>query len=179
MTSTLQLIGGKPDETIEHFEVDRTIAELEELIRQIMSAGIAVEFEIGENLPPLLGHSSIFQDMLLNLCINARDAMKTKGSKLEVGAHRTTIKDDRGPPREYVCLRVWDDGCGMTATEVKSIFKPFYSTKDEGSGLGLWMVQEAAMAFDAQVNIESEKDVGTTFEILIPAFRGAAPVEAA
>lgn len=170
-------------------DVNRLIAGMEDLVRRSIGPVIALEVIAAQDLwttkidPPQL------ESALLNLCINARDAMMPGGGKLTlVTANRTiderTAKEKEMRPGQYISLCVTDTGTGMPAGMIARIFDPFYTTKPlgEGTGLGLSMVYGFVQQSGGQVRVHSEEGVGTTMAIYLPRHAGAAesraPVEA-
>src|SRR5207249_1118287 len=100
------------------------------------------------------------QQALLNLCLNARDAMP-EGGRLEV--RTDAAAEDTG-----VRLTVQDSGQGMAAEVRQRIFDPFFSTKEHGSGLGLAVVQQVVAGHGGRVEVHSQPDQGSRFEVWLP-----------
>ncbi|UVW30073.1 PAS domain S-box protein [Massilia sp. H6] len=169
-------------------DVNRLIASMEELVRR--SAGPMVELAVvkAPDLWLTKVDSSQLENALLNLCINARDAMMPGGGKLILGTTNKLVdqrsNDGDLPPGQYVTLWVSDTGTGMSPTVMERIFDPFYTTKPlgEGTGLGLSMVYGFVRQSGGQVRVESEVGAGTTMTIYLPRYVGQAladePVEA-
>jgi signal transduction histidine kinase len=123
---------------------------------------IKVETDLGD-LPPFLGHSPEFREVLTNLIFNAVDAMP-KGGRLRF---ETQCRDGR------IQVRVSDDGIGMTEEECSRCLEPFYTTKGEqGTGLGLATVYGFVQRYGGSIGIESRKGEGTAFTLTLPAFDG-------
>jgi len=127
---------------------------------------------------PIYGDATQLHQVLLNLCLNARDAMPN-GGQLILRCQQETICDRRGPgekplvdlaPGEYVVFTVQDTGCGMTPEVMERIFDPFFTTKDvgKGTGLGLAMVYGIVQQHQGAIHVESELGVGTTFRVYLP-----------
>ena len=165
---TLQIIDGKNEDTIDKIYVGEIIKNVEEMIRHFVSPSIDISVQIEPNLPAVYGQRSMMMDMLLNLCLNACDAMSSKGHKLEIIGFQKDQHSSNGGSQQLVCISVKDDGCGMTQSQLNSIFDEYYTTKKDGAGLGLWMVKEAARSFDGQVIVDSEVGLGSTFEVQFP-----------
>jgi signal transduction histidine kinase/CheY-like chemotaxis protein len=168
IVGALKVSSGQKDDKIEKVFIGKIIASFEDLIRRILPASINLEVEVEDDLPAVYGQQGLFGDMLINLCVNARDAMKTEGSELKIRAFRKEIKDEHGGAQDFVGICVRDNGCGMSEDDVKTIFNAFYSTKETGAGLGLWMVKEAVRSFDGKIDVKSKIGEGTVFEILFP-----------
>ncbi|OGV35487.1 MAG: hypothetical protein A2020_02420 [Lentisphaerae bacterium GWF2_45_14] len=168
----------RPRETkIQKIQLGEIIRDCEELIRHMLPSSINIVIKIADDLPPVYGKRSFLSDMLLNLCVNARDAMKEKGAFLLIEAALKQNTGEGGPAQNFICLKVEDDGCGMSKVGQKEIFDAFYSTKENGAGLGLWMVREAVRAFDGHIELSSNPGKGTSFEILFPVVERDFPEE--
>lgn len=180
INGTLRVSAGKRHNRIEKVHIADIIRDLESLIRRILPASTFLNIAVDNALPPMYGRRDLLQDMLLNLCVNAREAMALKGDRLDIEAYETTTTDQHGHDQQFVSLKVSDNGCGMSKSQLKAIFDAFYSTKDTGAGLGLWMVTEAVKAFDGDVEVRSELNEGSSFTIHFPVVeRTLTPIEPA
>ena len=159
--------------------LNRLVAGMEDLVRRTMGPAIAVEVVVSAGLWTTLIDPSQLESALLNLCINARDAMPD-GGRLTIETANTWL-DERGarerelPPGQYVTLAVTDTGTGMTADVIRRAFDPFYTTKPigMGTGLGLSMVYGFARQSGGQARIYSEVGSGTTVRLYLPRHLGA------
>jgi hypothetical protein len=155
-------------------DVNRLVAGLEELIRRTVGPQITVEVVTAAGLWPALIDPSQLESSLLNLCINARDAMPD-GGRLTIETGNKWL-DDRAaherdlPVGQYLSLCVSDTGTGMTPEVIARAFDPFFTTKPigEGTGLGLSMVYGFVRQSGGQVRIYSEVGQGTTMCIYLP-----------
>ena len=134
-----------------------------------------VSFQIGlqDRLPPLLADQNQLQQIVLNLCVNARDAMPSGGViSLATGTQTGSSLQRLGadPLRTYACLRVSDTGTGMTAEVRARIFEPFFTTKqgNQGTGLGLAVVYGIVVAHHGYIDVESTPGSGSTLSIYLP-----------
>ncbi len=173
-------------------DVGQLIAGLEELIRRTVGPAILLDIAAGAGLPPALVDPNQLENALLNLCINARDAMPD-GGRLSIRVERRWV-DERAahalevPAADYLVICVGDDGSGMAPDVVARAFDPFFTTKPigEGTGLGLSMIYGFARQSGGQAHIDSEVGRGTTVCLYLPsrpgelaaAERPSAPVEA-
>jgi PAS domain S-box-containing protein len=163
--------------------VNRLLGNLEELVRRTVGPGIQVELVGASSLWPTLVDPNQLENAVLNLCINARDAMPD-GGKLTIETANKWI-DERAarqhdlPAGQYVSLCVTDTGTGMTPEVVAKAFDPFFTTKPigEGTGLGLSMIYGFARQSGGQVRIYSEIGQGTTMCIYLPRHDEEAPPE--
>ncbi|QJE01380.1 PAS domain S-box protein [Massilia forsythiae] len=166
-------------------DVNRLVGGMQDMIQRTVGPAVALEVVGAAGLWPVLVDPSQLENALLNLCINARDAMPDGG--------RVTVEtmnkwfDARAarlldmPEGDYVSLCVSDSGTGMTPEVVARAFEPFFTTKPigEGTGLGLSMIYGFAQQSGGQVRIYSEVGEGTTVCIYLPRRRGEADAGAA
>jgi two-component system cell cycle sensor histidine kinase/response regulator CckA len=146
-------------------DLNAIVAEVQELLRRTLGEHISLIFRPGPDLPMVVCDPSQIEQMLVNLALNARDAMPS-GGQLVID---TGLLDNR------VRLRVCDSGRGMPADVAERAFDPFYTTKGsgEGTGLGLATVYGIVTQAGGEVALASEVGLGTTITVLLPA--GAAP----
>ncbi len=151
--------------------------ELTKVIVQTFPKNITIEEKIESNLNSILGNSTEIYQILLNLCVNAREAIEGKG-KITISAENILIDEknsinypllDKG---KYVKLSVSDTGVGIDEENLSKIFDPYFSTKqkDTGSGLGLYVTYGIIKAHNGHVDVSSKVGEGTTFDVYIPAF---------
>jgi PAS domain S-box-containing protein len=161
-------------------DVNRLVIGMEELIRRTVGPQIALEVVTAPGLWTALIDASQLESTLLNLCINARDAMPD-GGRITVETANKWL-DERGarerdlPPGQYLSLCVTDTGVGMTPDVIARAFDPFFTTKPigQGTGLGLSMVYGFARQSGGQVRIYSEVGQGTTMCLYFPRHFGDA-----
>jgi signal transduction histidine kinase/ActR/RegA family two-component response regulator len=164
-------------------DVNRLVAGMEELIRRTVGPGIALEVAARGDWPALVDPSQL-ENALLNLCINARDAMPEGGRiTVETGNAAMDARAARRhdlPEGEYLALSVTDTGTGMTPEVIARVFEPFFTTKPigEGTGLGLSMIYGFAQQSGGQVRIASAPGEGTTVSLYLPRHDGPAPADA-
>jgi CheY-like chemotaxis protein/anti-sigma regulatory factor (Ser/Thr protein kinase) len=129
---------------------------------------------VASDLPPILGDAGSLEQVLMNLVVNARDAMPEGGTirvRTELTHFETDISSFPGAqPGEYVCLTVEDEGTGMDAAVRERIFEPFFTTKpaDRGTGLGLSVVYGIVQEHKGWIKVYSEPGVGSTFRVYLP-----------
>jgi PAS domain S-box-containing protein len=166
-------------------QANRLVAEMEELIRRTMGPEISVETLLASELWPTLCDPNQLENALLNLCINARDAMPD-GGRLTIETANISLVEAEARQRdmiagEYVAIRVTDSGIGMPPEVVARAFDPFFTTKPlgQGTGLGLSMIYGFAKQSGGQVRITSEIGEGATVGIYLPRHRGEVQEDAA
>jgi PAS domain S-box-containing protein len=146
-------------------DLNRVARRALDLLRATWPASIAIETALGDNLPLLEGDEWQLQQVLMNLCLNARDAMPD-GGHLKVGTEERPAPDRAG--LGWIVLSVHDDGCGMTEEVKTRIFDPFFTTKEIGSGLGLAVVHQIVTAHGGRIEVDTKLRQGTRFEVLLP-----------
>jgi PAS domain S-box-containing protein len=155
-------------------DVNATIVALRPMLARLVGADVAIELDLREGFPPtvLIGPGQLDQ-VLLNLTINARDAMPSGGT-----IHLTAAISCEASDSPVLELVFADTGCGMDASTTAQAFEPFFSTKGErGSGLGLSIVKRIVHQAGGTIRCESELGRGTTFRIVLPLVPIAASAE--
>jgi PAS domain S-box-containing protein len=151
-----------------------TLRDMDQLLRRMIGEDIEIVTAVDEHLARVKIDPSQIQQVLLNLAVNARDAMP-RGGNLVLEARNATMdaSDARShnlPPGDYVMVAVSDNGCGMTPEVQKRAFEPFFTTKGvgQGTGLGLATVYGIVRQSGGHIWLYSEQGVGTTFQIFFP-----------
>ncbi len=174
ISGTLRMGTARKERRTERISIPAAVRELQDLIRHSVPSTIAIELELDPQTPRIFAQKDALKDIVLNLCVNARDAMRKSGSRLTLSSFPKNIKDAAGRDQLFAGLAVSDDGCGMTPAQLNSIFEAFYSTKETGAGLGLWMVHKTVKSLDGRISVDSEPGKGSRFELLFPSAPGAA-----
>jgi two-component system cell cycle sensor histidine kinase/response regulator CckA len=155
-------------------DLNKVISDVEEMLRRSIGEHITLIVRPEPDLPPVTCDPGQMEQLLVNLALNARDAMPSGGNLvIDTGRHGAQVR-----------LRVSDSGKGMTPEVVDRAFEPFFTTKasGEGTGLGLATVYGIVTQADGEVGITSEPGLGTTVTVLLPVGAGpsdAAPVDTA
>ena len=152
------------------------LREMEGIAKETFPKSIRIESDVASDLWPVLGDSTQLHQVLMNLCVNARDAMPG-GGVLTLGAANIVLtKETAGKipgaqPGSYVCLRVIDTGTGIPPEIEAKIFEPFFTTKGagKGTGLGLSTVVGIVRSHGGFVRVASKVGQGSTFELYLPA----------
>jgi signal transduction histidine kinase/DNA-binding response OmpR family regulator len=159
--------------------MNRLVDSLGELIRRSLNESIRLDMQLDEQLWTAEADPNQLESALLNLVLNARDAMP-KGGQLIVATYNQrldksfTSVHENLQPGEYVVLSVSDTGCGMPQSVINRAFDPFFTTKPigQGTGLGLSMIYGFSKQSHGHVAIQSEVSVGTTVRLYLPRFPG-------
>jgi CheY-like chemotaxis protein len=160
------------------------LKELEKMVRETFPKNIAVDSFLPADLWSVRGNPTQLHQILLNLCVNARDAMPNGGKLSFVAdnveldaAEAATIRDGR--PGQFVSLLISDTGTGMPPEVLEKMFEPFFTTKGEGrgTGIGLSTVLRLVSAHNGFMRVESKPGEGTTFEIFLPRATASAKIE--
>ncbi|MBI4850621.1 MAG: PAS domain S-box protein [Acidobacteria bacterium] len=151
------------------------INEIKKIIAQTLPKSIQIDTFVVKDLWPVIGDATQLYQVLLNLCVNARDAMP-QGGKLTISAENIVLDESYvrmhldAKPGQYVLVNVTDTGIGIAPSLVDKIFEPFFTTKEvgKGTGLGLSTVSAIVKSHDGFVEVYSEVGRGTRFKVFIP-----------
>ncbi len=172
----------REERTLENIDINEIVRDLYKLLGETFPRLVNMTLKLDDSLPLIIGDPNQIHQALLNLCVNARDAMldkkdgRTPGGTLSLSTTLVKGKDVRPAfPKairdEYVRITVEDTGPGMDNTTQAHIFEPFFTTKDfgKGTGLGLATVYGIIDGHEGFLDVSSEQGVGTSFTIYIPA----------
>ncbi len=154
-------------------DVNALIGNMEGLLTRTLGSDIALRFEFCEPAWPALVDPAQLESAVLNLCLNARDAMPG-GGRLTLETSREQLDADYARPfdeleaGDYFMLAVSDTGQGIAPADLDRVFEPFFSTKANGSGLGLSMVYGLVKQSRGHIRVYSEPDQGTTIRLYLP-----------
>ena len=145
------------------------------ILQRLLGTAGHLELELADAIPNVRTDPAQFQQVLLNLVINARDALRNEG-RIIVSTSVRALKAGQSrrspdiPPGHYVALTITDNGTGMDADTQQHLFEPFFTTKPEGkgTGLGLALVYGVVQQSGGYISVRSELLVGSTFEVLLP-----------
>ncbi|MEW6108360.1 MAG: response regulator [Nitrospirota bacterium] len=176
LVKQLLIFGRKMPMRFDIIDLNFFIRETMHFLNRIVEETIEIKLDLGEDVPPIECDKGQFTQVLMNLTLNARDAMKGKGV-LTVGTEKCFMEDDsikavaEGTGNQYVCLSVSDTGFGINEDDMDRIFDPFFTTKEmgKGTGLGLAIVHSVVNGHKGFIRVFSQKNMGTTFKIYLPA----------
>jgi len=175
LTRQLLTFGRQRPMQTESLDLKAVLSNLAKMLRRLIGEDITLNTESGPDLPPIVGDVSMIEQVIINLAINARDAMPKGGTLIistEVvkmdAAHGNRHREAKAG--EFVCLRVRDTGCGMTPHVLAHISEPFFTTKEagKGTGLGLANVYGIAKQHSGWVEVRSQVGLGTEFRVYLP-----------
>lgn len=180
VTRQLLALGRRQMLQVQPVSVNKIVADMDRLMRHSLGEDIEMVTLFGEDVPPVMADAGYLEQVLLNLVVNARDAMPNGGKlyiatstvDLKPGCNGVSSQVKAGP---YVQLEVRDTGCGMTPDVLERAAEPFFTTKKpgEGSGLGLSVVFGIVRQLGGDVSITSAPGAGTTVRVWLPAVPGA------
>jgi hypothetical protein len=174
LTRQLLAFARRGHTTASLIDVSALARELEPMLRRLLAADIVFEFQLQPGLPQVMMDRTHLEQIMMNLMINASDAMPSGGS-LRVGTQERTVTAEEAAVHgleagSYVELAVTDTGSGMAPETVERIFEPFFSTKGErGTGMGLATVYGTVDQADGWIDVASAIGEGTTFTVILPA----------
>ncbi len=165
-------------------EVNDLVSNMESILQQAISPAADLKIMAGGGLHPVKADQTMLETAILNLSLNARDAMKPKGGLIVIEtANRHfdqayCLENEDVTVGDYVEIAVTDTGCGISPENLEKVFQPFFTTKgpEEGSGLGLSMIYGFVKQSSGHIKIYSEVGHGTTVRIYLPAF-GSSVIE--
>ncbi len=165
--------------------LNEIVANLLKMLARVIGEHIELRFDPMPGIPSIEADAGMMNQVVMNLVVNARDAMPDGGSiAIRTSVNETEGAPESGPPGpmkprpgRFVCLSVADTGCGMSDETMKRVFDPFFTTKEpgKGTGLGLATVYGIVSQHKGWIEIDSAVAVGSTFRVYLPAVSASAP----
>ena len=159
-----------------HLQPARLLKEMARVISDTFPKSIQCRVHAGKDLSAIYCLPTQMHQVLMNLCVNARDAMPERGTLTLAAENVTLAAGDAilpavAKPGSYVCISVTDTGTGMTPEQMGKLFQPFFTTKapGKGTGLGLSTCQSIVKKHDGFITVRSEVNAGTEFKVYLPA----------
>ena len=178
LTRQLLLFGRKQAMQPAHLNLNQVVGNMTKMLQRILGEDIALRSDYSPVLPLVFADAGMIEQVLLNLAVNARDAMSVGGQLVIATASKTigqecTQQNPAAAPGQYVCLSVSDTGCGIAPGNLSHIFEPFFTTKEigKGTGLGLATVYAIVKQHRGWIEVDSQVGKGTTFCIHLPVAR--------
>jgi len=158
-------------------QLNERLTELEPILRPLLGSHIALRFELAPSLPPLFADATNLDQIILNLTLNARDAMPHDGNIVVQSAldhiprERIPASADTAVPGPHLRITIADTGVGMDEETARHLFEPFFTTKEvgQGTGMGLAMVQGIVQQHGGWIAVETAPNQGSTFHVFLPA----------
>ena len=162
---------------VKQIDLNEVLANLLKMLRRLLGETINLEFQGSPQPLWIKADAGMIEQIVTNLCVNARDAMSPNGGRLTIDARLVPVGAEAAQvnaearPGTFVCLSVIDTGCGMDAATLKHIFEPFFTTKEvgKGTGLGLATVYGITKQHGGWVEVVSEVGRGSIFRVYLPA----------
>lgn len=175
LTGKLLTFGRRQPLDVTTFEINTTIRSALDMLRPLLGETVRIETELHPD--PLFIHTdaSLFDQVIINLSVNARDAMPA-GGQINISTAICSVQTEQInrfinlSPGAYALISIRDTGIGMSEEILNRIFEPFYTTKNtgKGTGLGLAMVYSIIQQSGGQIDVHSAPDKGTNFEVYLP-----------
>ena len=187
LTRQMLAYSGRGQFVIEPVNLSDLVQEMIRLLNPSIPSNVSIQFDLARNLRPVLADSGQLQQIVMNLVINAAEAIGEQPGSISVRTRmrnidhdfiRRELGRDEIEPGMYVSLEVSDSGEGMDSATVAKIFDPFFTTKFTGRGLGLAAVSGIVRGHKGSIKVTTARGQGTTFVVLLPA-AAEAPVEVA
>ncbi len=157
------------------FQLNETIEQLHSLLSRVLGETISLRIECAEDLPPLVADEAQIEQVLINLAVNARDAMPRGGhlliaTRLVYFCAEQLVGQTGTSPGDHVSIMVADSGSGMPPEVLQHMFEPFFTTKPEGKGTGLGLATAYGIVkqHGGWIEVESEPDRGSIFRLFLP-----------
>jgi two-component system cell cycle sensor histidine kinase/response regulator CckA len=159
-------------------DLNEVVGNVTRMLNRVLGEQIPLQCNYATNLPSILADAGLIEQLIMNLAVNARDAMP-RGGQLIISTFVADIDEAyaqihaEARPGQFVCLGVTDTGCGMDEATLRRIFEPFFTTKEvgKGTGLGLATVYGIVKLHNGWIEVESRIGMGSTFTIFVPAAR--------
>jgi PAS domain S-box-containing protein len=163
----LMIYAGKDSESRELVDVSRAVKEMLELLKVSISKHATLETELAKDLPPVRVNAAQVQQIVMNLVVNASEALGDRDGVIRVTTVRVNAADGLRES-DQIQIEVSDTGAGMSAETRARVFDPFFTTKSAGHGLGLAVVNGIVRSLNGKIFLSSEPGSGSTFRILLP-----------
>jgi two-component system cell cycle sensor histidine kinase/response regulator CckA len=176
LTQQLLTFGRKQFMQMEIMDINEIIQRVTQMLRRVLGENVSLRSNLAAKLPAIEADATMMEQVIMNLSVNARDAMPGGGS-LTIGTVPVLVSRqyvDRNPEaREgtFICLSVSDNGTGIEPDKINKLFEPFFTTKEvgKGTGLGLATVYGIVKQHQGWIEVESELGKGTVFKVYLPA----------
>ncbi|MBK8475810.1 MAG: response regulator [Opitutaceae bacterium] len=183
LTRQLLTFSRRQVKAAKNLDPSELVGGMTKLLRRVLGEDVVLESRFGPELPTIHADPGMLEQVLMNLAVNARDAMP-RGGRLLIELDAAIVDEAHAErhaqarPGAFVCLSVSDTGGGIAPEILARIFEPFFTTKEvgKGTGLGLSIVYAVVRQHDGWVEVESQQGVGTKFRVYLPALTRAKAV---
>jgi len=177
----LMVYAGKESAVVALVDVSRVITEMLQLLRVSVTKHASIKTDLGKDLPAVRANAGQIRQIVMNLIMNASDAIGERDGaicvsarRIEVGREPSEAVSEELPEGEYVQIEISDTGSGMSPDIQAKIFDPFFTTKSAGHGLGLAVVQGVVRSLRGTIHVASAPGTGTVVKVLLPCAAAAA-----
>lgn len=175
LTAQMLMFGRKKRIQPRHLDLNTVITELGKLMERILGEDISLQVECLAPALPVYGDPAMIEQVVLNMAVNARDAMP-QGGKLKIFVEEITLteadtrRNVRARAGRFACVRVADTGCGIAAEALPHLFEPFYTTKEPGKGTGLGLATAYGIinSHNGWIEVDSQPGAGANFRVYLP-----------
>ena len=182
LTQQLLAFSRKVESKMKPIDLNKEVSDVKKLLERTIPKMIKIEMDLEKDLHIINADPSQIEQIMMNMAVNARDAIGEEG-RIIIRTENTTLNENDCKnipgivPGDYIILSMTDDGKGMTQAECERIFEPFFTTKElgKGTGLGLSMVYGLVTKHNGHIICTSKVGKGTTFRIYLPAIEQAVP----
>ncbi|MGY3452432.1 hybrid sensor histidine kinase/response regulator [Bradyrhizobium sp. USDA 4353] len=181
LTRQLLAFSRKQPATLASLDLGSTLRDLQKMFRRLLPSNIEINTDVEEQIWPVIADRVQIEQLIMNLALNARDAMPSGGQLSIMVANSTIERSDEGiEPGDYVTMTVSDTGTGIPPDDLQRIFDPFFTTKVRGGGTGLGLATCYGIVKQAggSIAVKSAIGEGTSFVVLLPRADKALPTEA-
>ena len=186
LTRQLLTFSRRQVKAAKNLDPSELVGGMTKLLRRVLGEDVVLESRFAPELPIVHADPGMLEQVLMNLAVNARDAMP-RGGRLLIELDAVSLDEAQAQlhpqarPGRFVCLSVADSGGGIPPENLARIFEPFFTTKEvgKGTGLGLSIVYAVVRQHDGWVEVESQVGTGTKFRVYLPALAKARPITAA
>jgi PAS domain S-box-containing protein len=176
LTNQLLLFSRKHPMEMSLLDINGVVTETTRMLSRVIGEDITIESRLGDGIWSVRGDRTGMEQVLMNLTVNARDAMPG-GGRIDIATKNVSVEHPERwlsqdtSPGKFVCLTVTDGGCGMDNKTVERIFEPFYTTKEmgRGTGLGLSVIHGIVKQHGGWIDVTSAPGKGSTFSVYLPA----------
>ncbi len=174
LTHQLLAFSRKQPVQLRSIDLNKTVSNMQAMLKRLIGEDLGLDTELGSDLECVAADPSHIEQVLLNLAVNARDAMPDGGT-VTIRTEHVTVNDEASKMSpdahtgDFVCLSVTDEGVGMDRATLEHIFEPFFTTKEKGkgTGLGLSVVYGCIKQHGGWICVDSSPGLGTTFRIYL------------